>query len=245
MISIIACTNREHAMHNVFENYERQLLEEKELIIVLNHDRMDKNKWEKEAKKHKNVSVFQLPQKVSLGECYNFAIPKAQYPYIAKFDDDDYYSPYYLCEAIRGLQESGAAVVGKSTVFIYYMKRELLTIFNQGKEFVHVLQENELFEKFLLGATLVFRKNIYPEVSFEPINVGEDTRFLRACLQHNLPMYSTSRYNYVYLRYPQTHHTSTFQEYKLFEQCKALRQTKDFQEITTSSIDEIFKKKEG
>ncbi|WP_051317253.1 glycosyltransferase [Ectobacillus panaciterrae] len=245
MISIIVCTKRERAMQNVFENYERQQYEEKELIIVLNYDRMNINNWKKEADKYKNVSVFQLPQQTTLGECYNFAIPKARYPYIAKFDDDDYYSPYYLSEAARGFEESGAAVVGKSTVFIYYIGRAFLTIFNEGKEFVHIRGEKELYKKYLPGATLVFKKDIYPAISFEHINVGEDTMFLEACLKQGLPAYSTSRYNYVYLRYPQTtHHTSTFQEYKLFERSKPLCQTRNFQGMITSPVDDIFNKGE-
>lgn len=232
-------------MNNVFANYERQQYKEKELIIVLNHDQMDLKKWEQTAKQYPNVSVFQLPAYITLGECYNFAIPKACYPYIVKFDDDDYYSAYYLLEAARGLQESGADVVGKSTVFIYYLRHKLLTLYNENKEFVYVRNRKELSDSYIVGATLVFRKDIYPNVSFEPINVGEDTRFLEACLQHNLLLYGTSRYNYVYIRYPRIgYHTSTFQEYKLLEKSKRLSVTDDFQDAIILPDEEIYKKKE-
>ncbi|GAA3329493.1 hypothetical protein GCM10020331_077780 [Ectobacillus funiculus] len=74
---------------------------------------MDINKWRKAAEPYKDVTIYQLPQHVTLGECYNFAIPKARYDYIAKMDDDDYYSPYYLSEAMKGFEVSGASVVGK------------------------------------------------------------------------------------------------------------------------------------
>lgn len=232
-------------MHNVFANYERQQYEEKELIIVLNDDRMDLNKWEQAGKRYPNVSIFQLPEHITLGECYNFAIPKARYPYIVKFDDDDYYSSYYLLEAERGFKESNAAVIGKSTVFIYYLRQKLLTLFNENKEFVYIHNLKQLSKNYLVGATLVFRKDIYPKVSFEPINVGEDTRFLEACLRNHLLMYGTSRYNYVYIRYSKRgYHTSTFQEYKLLEKSRRLRVTNDFQTNIIHPVEEIYKTKE-
>ncbi len=218
-------------MQNVFKNYERQLFKEKELIIVLNNDQMDVNRWKQEAALYPNVTVLQQPEHVTLGECYNIAIPQAKYPYIVKFDDDDYYSAYYLVEAAKGFRDSDAAVVGKSTVFIYYLRYKLLTLFNENKEFVYVRNQKELATNYLVGATLLFRKDIFPTVSFEAINVGEDTRFLEACLQSNLLLYGTSRYNYVYMRYPnKSHHTSTFWEYKLLEKSNRVGLMNDFQD---------------
>ena len=242
MVSIIACTNRDYSLDNILQNYERQLYKEKELIIVLNHNRMDINKWRKAAEPYKDVTIYQLPQHVTLGECYNFAIPKARYDYIAKMDDDDYYSPYYLSEAMKGFEVSGASVVGKSTVFIYYLGQQYLTVFHENHEFAKASKVEELFETYLLGATLVFRKDLFPHISFEPINVGEDTRFLEACLKNGILVYSTSKYNYVYIRYPRSiHHTSTFQEYKLLEQSRIIKKTKDFHDDITLSVADIFK----
>ncbi len=48
-----------------------------------------------------NVSIYQLPEEKTLGECLNFGIEMAQYDIVAKLDDDDYYSPYYLTEAME------------------------------------------------------------------------------------------------------------------------------------------------
>jgi len=242
MVSIIACTNRDHSLENVLQNYERQLYAEKELIIVLNDERMDINRWKQAAKAYKDVTVYQLPQHVTLGECYNFAIPKARYSYIAKFDDDDYYSPYYLSEAMKGFEVSGASVVGKSTIFIYYLSQRMLTLFHENHEFISASKVEELFTKYLVGATLVFRKDLFPAISFEHINVGEDTKFLRACLEKGVLTYSTSRYNYVYIRYPRpAYHTSKFQEYRLFEKSRIVKRTKDFHGDVTVNVARIFK----
>ncbi|EOP57455.1 MULTISPECIES: glycosyltransferase [Bacillus cereus group] len=231
MVSIIAVTKRENFLENVFNNYERQRYKEKELIIILNNDAMDIDRWQNKAQDIENIRVFRLESSITLGECYNFAIPKTKYDCIAKFDDDDYYSSYYLEEAMKGLQVSGADMVGKSTIFIYYLGNQMLTLFNEKKEFMELYLEEELYEKYLVGATLVFKKRIFGDVTFERVNDGEDTLFLKACLKRGFKLYSTSKYNYVYIRYPNIrHHTSTFQEHKLLEKSRVLRSVANFKE---------------
>ncbi|MCP8968354.1 glycosyltransferase [Ectobacillus ponti] len=241
MVSLIVCTNREYAMENVFANYTRQEYPDKEMIIVLNSDRMNIESWKAEAEKHQNVTVFRQPEQVTLGECYNFAIPRAKYAYVAKIDDDDYYSPYYLSEAVRGIAVSGADVIGKSTAFIYYARQQLLTLFREGVEFSYIQDEKEMFAKFLIGATLLFRKDLFPDLSFKPTNIGEDTEFLRMCVQKGLRTYSTSRYNYAYIRYSNSgHHTSTLQEHKLLEKSRYIARTTHFHPVVTRMSEDIF-----
>ncbi|MEN6348813.1 MAG: glycosyltransferase family A protein, partial [Syntrophomonas sp.] len=89
-ISVISCTNRPLFIDKVFENYLRQLYPFKELIIILNNNRMKLDEWEERGKYLSNIRIVQIDENVSLGECYNFAIKLARHNYIAKFDDDDY-----------------------------------------------------------------------------------------------------------------------------------------------------------
>lgn len=92
MISVITCTNRPDRIKNIFRNYRQQSLKKKELIIILNRKNMNLRRWRKKARKHSNVSVYQIKNRI-IGHCYNFAVTKAKYAYISKFDDDDYYGP--------------------------------------------------------------------------------------------------------------------------------------------------------
>ncbi len=113
MVSLIACTIRDNMMNNIFENFSRQKWEEKELIIILNNDKMEISKWKEKALGYKNVTIYQLPQQKTLGNCLNFGIEKAKFDIVAKFDDDDYYSPYYLIEAMKIFKTTNAQLVGK------------------------------------------------------------------------------------------------------------------------------------
>ena len=67
----------------------------------------------KRSKDNENVTIYQLPEEKTLGECLNFGIEKARYNIVAKFDDDDYYSPYYLTEAMRIFLTTDAQVSWK------------------------------------------------------------------------------------------------------------------------------------
>ena len=128
MISIITCTQRENFIETVFENYQRQEWQDKELIIILNNDAMSLRKWQNKAKSYENISVYQLSESISLGSCLNFGIEQSKYDYIAKFDDDDYYAPKYLTHAMSELRRKGASVVGKISAYMYFEDKNLLTV---------------------------------------------------------------------------------------------------------------------
>src|SRR5690606_25376189 len=95
-ISVITCTNRPHFLFNMLQNYRRQKWANKEWIIVVNKDRVNLTSYKKIAAQYKNVHLYQLPSRCTLGHCLNFASARARYPYIAKMDDDEYYAPNYL-----------------------------------------------------------------------------------------------------------------------------------------------------
>ncbi|PLR78815.1 glycosyltransferase family 2 protein [Bacillus sp. V3-13] len=201
MVSIICCTMRQHFMENVFQNYENQVWKEKELIIILNRDDIYIGKWEKRAKFSQDVSVYQLPEESTLGECLNFGIEKARYDFIAKFDDDDYYSPNYLAKSMEAMNKTNADLVGKRTIYMYFEDEKILAIHKPGKE-------NKFVKQGLKGATLLFKKEITKKVLFPKLNLGEDTFFIRECIKNKFKVYSADKKNFVCLRTSKTgHHT--------------------------------------
>jgi len=112
-VSIIVCTMRQSCMKNVFDNYSRQNYNNKEMIIVLNNNKMDLSKWQKQSNLYKNVKVFQLDEKITLGTCMNYGISQSSHDVIAKFDDDDYYGPKYLLDSVKAFQRHDADVIAK------------------------------------------------------------------------------------------------------------------------------------
>jgi cellulose synthase/poly-beta-1,6-N-acetylglucosamine synthase-like glycosyltransferase len=217
MVSVVTCTNKPNQIENIFDNYSRQDWEEKELIIILNRDNLDLKKWEEKANQYSNVSVFQLPDKVTLGECLNFAVFQAKYEIIAKFDDDDYYSPFYIAQAIQVFIDNDADIVGKTRLFTYFKKSRRLGI----RKSINPIG----------GGTIMFRKQVFKSIKFPARNTGEDTIFLKRARKNNLKICSSDKYNYCYIRSSPINHTWKVKEKRLLKNCSNLIYTDDFEPL--------------
>lgn len=186
-------------MKNIFSNFTRQKWKKKELIIVINSEKMNLAKWKNAARNYKNVSVFLLPARISLGQCLNFAVQKAKYGWIAKCDDDDYYGPYYLTDSMKYIRKTNADVIGKRSYYIFWKGTKQLRIRFPG-------QENRP-SRLVHGGTIIAKKNVMQAVPFADRSLGEDQRFLRDCRLRGYRIYSTSRFNYCYIRRKDQLHT--------------------------------------
>ncbi|RSL28880.1 glycosyltransferase family 2 protein, partial [Salibacterium salarium] len=227
MISVITCTNRDYMRENVFQNYTNQVLKNKELIIILNKDDMDVNKWKEKARKYKNVTIYHLPEKLSVGECKNFAVQQSNYRYIAKFDDDDYYAPLYLESAWLAFRKNKQIdLIGKSSIYYYFKKRKVLGLFQT--------QAENKFVSWVADSTLVFKKEVFNKVRFTNMKAGSDKKFQMDCKKKGFNIFSTDRYNHAAIRRENpNHHTWKIKDQDLLRTCTNIVHTKDFKSIVT------------
>lgn len=190
-VTIVSPTVRAKYMQRLLDNYARQQWENKELIIVLNRKAMSMKKYERAASKYDNVRVVRVPGSKPLGDCLNHAASMATFPFIAKFDDDDYYGPAYIAEAMRTFRETNADIVGKSSLFFYFPHRRLL-----------LLRKRKMSGavKHIAGATIMFRRRVLEAVRFGKRRKGSDVQFIRACLRRGFRVYSSSPYNFAAFR---------------------------------------------
>ncbi|WP_197046680.1 glycosyltransferase [Oceanobacillus salinisoli] len=229
MISVITSTMREHLIDAVFDNFTSQKWEEKELIIILNKDNMDIKLWKRRAKEFEKISVYQLPEDVTVGECQNFGVNKAKYPIIAKFDDDDYYSPYYLKGQVKALKNKGAHIVGKRDCFYYLEAKNALvkTTFNKQNQFVNKVTDS----------SLMFRKEIFDHVQFPKHNKSFDRFFQEQCYKKGFKIYSTDRYNYTVVRRADKHtHTWQIPDEKLKRFSTNVKILNDYKSYVTKPL---------
>ncbi|PTX63273.1 glycosyl transferase family 2 [Melghirimyces profundicolus] len=158
-VSVITCTIRPNQIHNILRNFVNQMFRKKELIIILNRKNMSLLQWQQVTKKYKNVRVYQIPG-ATLGACLNFGIRKARYPFIAKFDDDDYYAPEYLNQAVHALKTTNASMVGKGGTVTYFKNMKTLAIRKPHHE-SKFLYEIKMPGPHLGGGTMVFKKKCF------------------------------------------------------------------------------------
>lgn len=221
MVSVITCTMRQKNIRNVFKNYKHQNFKEKELIIVLNEDDMSIRKWKKRAARHHDVTVYQLSERLTLGDCLNFAIEKSRYAIIAKFDDDDYYAPGYLTQSVQALIDHGADVVGKSELFTYMAGLKALVVRKWN---------------FIAGATLVFKKEVWMKVKFPGVKRGSDTAFKEGSIKHGFKIHHTDKYNFCLVRManPQEH-TWIISNRAFLRHCSIISYTEHFKPLVVTS----------
>jgi glycosyltransferase involved in cell wall biosynthesis len=210
LISIIACTNREKFVSNILANFQKQTLHGKELILVLNSAKMNFKQIKRELDEAKlNSQLLQFPDEMSLGECINKGAERANFEYLGKMDDDDYYGNSYLKEAFEALTQTKAELVGKSSFYIYFKKKQELRLYNPDHENSWIINNGQNHYKtshFLSGATLIFKKDLLEKVTFPHVNQGEDSGFQRRCFENHVKMYSLSKDHYVYVRSGLPHH---------------------------------------
>ncbi len=214
MISVITSTIRDSCIDNVFDNFTRQSVKDKELIIILNNDTMDKQRWYNRAKLYENVTVYQVNENHSLGYCLNYAIQKSKSTYIAKFDDDDYYGEHYLAQAYKAIKkEKDIGIVGKSAFYIFMENRN---------ELFCVDWDGEGYTDKVSGATLFFKKDVWEQVKFRDRTYAEDYFFLSDCLDKGYKIYSTNVKHFVVIRRAQNDHTWKVNENELLQGTKRI-----------------------
>lgn len=221
-ISIITCTNKLYSFDQILDNFNRQDFIEKELIIIINNNNINEISWKNKISKYNNIRIFRLDENISLGSCLNFAVQKSIYPIVARFDDDDYYGPKYLCDSIKSFDNANTKLIGKHTIYVYFTKEKNLAIKDQG-------HENQ-FLYFLNGATMLFKKEIFKKIRFRNISVNEDVFFCKDCVKNGIIPYSGNRYHFVYLRHPSTNnHTWKISNEQLMKRyCSLIGNVDDF-----------------
>ncbi len=230
MISVVTCTNKDDCSPAIIDNYVRQKFSKKELILILNNDKLHIDWWINRMKDLPNVKIEQLDEQVTLGECLNYAIKLAKYDYIAKMDDDDYYAEDYLTDSLQTLKKSHAQVVGKTTIYMYFEDNNSLQLFNPYKWAPSEYQcsENRYNPKVLMGGTLFFEKSVNNIVPFQSCNIGEDVKLCEDCIKHNIPIYSGMKDHYVYIRRKKHDHTWKVNDQNLKKYCTHVTTTSDF-----------------
>lgn len=220
-VSVITCTNRQSYIRNLFHNYSRQRHPLKELVIIVNDNKIPLSPYRQLAKKLQNVRIFRLPEHYSLGACLNYAVRKAKYGYLAKFDDDDYYAPYYLSECLQIFKKTNADVIGKRAHYMYLHGSKTLILRFSGDENRPVAN--------LPGATLVFKRKVLRKVRFPNRSVGEDDLFCLRSKRNGYKVYSATKYNFVAIRRKNSaNHTWIINDKELLAHHKKVPNVRDY-----------------
>lgn len=213
--SIITITKRKYCIENIFRNYNNQTFNKKELIIVINDDNINIADFDNYIT-NSSIQIFNKSSSITLGQCLNFAIEKCSYDFIAKFDDDDYYGPYYIQEYYNVFLKNNCDIVGKNKTFYYIEKNNDLILKKNADE--------NKYTKSIMGSSVCFKKNVYKKVKFRDITSREDYYFIKECIKNNFKIFSSSSYNHIIFKHiDQNKHTFISNIDILISKCETVK----------------------
>ncbi|MBZ9686391.1 glycosyltransferase [Clostridium estertheticum] len=192
-VSLVACTNKPNYIDNIFINYERSNYPVKELLLIINNNKISLDECKLKAANFNYVKVYQLDEACTLGECLNYGVEQAKYDYISKMDDDDYYGSNYLEDTMNVFKYTDAKITGKLTYFVYFEDKNTLGIMCKNMEYKYVFA--------LAGGTITAKKEVFDSVKFRNITFGEDKLFLEDCHESGFKIFSNDKYNYALMRH--------------------------------------------
>lgn len=225
-VTILTSTNKPDTLETVFTNYDQQNYEPKEMIVILNNNSLDIEKWRDRASQSNNVTVLRMDESHPLGHCLNEGIENSSFPFVSKFDDDNYYGPNFLTDLMHAFSYTGTEIVGKLSYFCYFEGSQILALMCPGMENRYV--------NFVSGSGLIIKREVFDSVPFGNKQQGSDSVFLRECVKKGVRMYSADRFNYVYNRQAsKSLHTCKISDEVLMRSCQFIDHMDDYREFVS------------
>ena len=192
-ISVITVTNRKTMLENYFAQMNSQEHVLLDLIVVL--DGFNLSESEKNYFHNKTlfkINFLELSKNESLGHGLNKAVSYAEYSYIAKIDDDDFYGKNYIIDQWLSLKYSNANMVGKSDT-MYYFEQDDTTYLNN---------KNQMFEytNSLSGSTIFTYRKLLKEIPFADLPKAIEINLIRRVINNGLKVFSTHPFGMCVLR---------------------------------------------
>ena len=213
-VSVIIATTNQERIETLFSNYNKQNYPKKELLIVLNKE-MDVDLWREAAQEHENVKVYQVDENNNFGRCINIGFEHARYDYIAKMNDNCYYSEDYISRAIAFFEIADADIIGKAQSFLFLEDTETLALRQGAGEYV--------YSNLVAGGTLVMKRCVLERVKFrEEIPLWKpflsDMDFCKTCSGAGFKIFSIDKSGFCYVRRANTgDHTRHVRDKKIMK----------------------------
>ena len=198
-VTALVSTNRPHQVEHVLRTLGAQVGVAPQVALLTHGFALDEADLRARAAEVGVESLVLLheDQATPLGECLNRLVAVADGEVLAKIDDDDVYGPHYLSDQLYALDYSGADMVGKQAHYMHLEAHDATILRFPDKE--------HRFTDFVMGPTLVWRREVGREVPFRAVGRGEDTDFLRRVTEAGGSVYSADRFGFIQVRRGDAH----------------------------------------
>jgi len=188
-ISVILCTRRPEFLGFALEQIGRQRHVDLELVLTLHGIPADLPEVKAAvADFDRPVTVIEVPVDVPFGEALNHGVARASGRYVAKWDDDDWYSPEFLADMTLASSYTGAELVGCHAQFVYLAQIDL-TIYRPAR--------SEFMSRSISGGTFVMERSTLDSVGgFPSVSRHVDAALLDSLSAAGARIYRTHSLGY-------------------------------------------------
>jgi hypothetical protein len=200
-VSVVMSSKRPHLLGSALDQIARQRHVEVEVLLGL-HGVPASHEDVRRA-----IDGFPLPLTVveaseatPFGEVLDQVAARASGDEIAKWDDDDWYSPEHLSDLLLARAYSGADIVGTAAEFFYL---EPLDVTIRRTDYT-----SEIWSDHVAGGTILLARSRFQEIGgFEGVPRGVDAQFLKTAHAAGARIYRTQGLGYVLRRSLAAGHT--------------------------------------
>nr|WP_231705191.1 glycosyltransferase [Arthrobacter gengyunqii] len=193
-VSLLVSTIRPHQMRSLFQSIGNLAGVETELILATHGFHLPAYEVRDLQREFgvERVQVLERPRTVPLGDCLNDCVAASSGSVLSKMDDDDFYAPNYMMDMVHALSYSKADVVGKQAHYVFVAESDVTVLRYADRE--------HRFTSAVMGPTITGRRDVFENVQFQGLSLGEDTAFLREVRSNGGRIYSGDRFNYFQYR---------------------------------------------
>ena len=194
-VDLLVLTYRTKIIDRIKENINNQVVKPNRVIVVTDrYTPEDVDKLQGITNCNELIIISDVPTEVILGERNNIAFQHSVSEYVAMFDDDDIYYPYYLKSQLSYLKECGKPA-GISKVNPVGRDESCNMC-----GFVLRTYRNDL-ARAGAGGSIVLHRSIVEKYGFEKIRCGYDSIILhKTKLDPDFELLSSDPFNFIVTR---------------------------------------------
>ena len=188
-VTVVAVAAYQSQAIRAMDNFTLQDYPDRDLLLILHGTAFDEDTLAERTSAISNIRLISMERAETLAGCLNHAVDQASGDYVAMIDADCVYGEHYLADTMLAARYSDAEVIGKGTYYLYSEDDGALTL--------EVARPEHQLTDFVVGSTLIVRRELLSNYGFNEKLADPATAFVRDAAKAGRKIYSADRFNHV------------------------------------------------
>jgi hypothetical protein len=207
-VSLIFPSYRPDYVERCISTYEKQVYENKEMILVLNIDCDIPNSISDKINAIPGAIALQLPQNCFAGDCINYGIKSSSGKYVFRIDDDDYYAQNYILDRVLTHRSLDMDFIANPHTLFFYFEENNNVYLRKTKSQPFVINPIGEFPTKFTGNSYSGKRTLFEQNPFKSNNYSAADVYFLDNLPENTYTVSADYFNMAAeRRVDQTTHT--------------------------------------